>query len=276
MRKLATAALAFSAAIFLANYVLPRGWLLVMALVFAVLGAMLAMLRAKWLKPTVVALCFLAAGLLEYEVYCRLTIDRAALYVGETRTISGTVLDYPEQEKSYCRLRIRAGTENFPRFKLIVYDNHNAFADAKPGDTITFIGKLNTTDTIFGKPYDNYLVNGFFLRASVTGDESHTEGNLSLRYLPERLHHLLCVRAERLFPEDVRAFVKALMLGDKEDFYADDALYVTMSRSGLMHVIAVSGVQYLIFGFYKIARKPVNRALFGTRSRECREKLRFT
>jgi hypothetical protein len=46
MRKLATAALAFSAAIFLANYVLPRGWLIVTAIVLAALGAMLAMLRA--------------------------------------------------------------------------------------------------------------------------------------------------------------------------------------------------------------------------------------
>ena len=37
-----------------------------------------------------------------------------------------------------------------------------------------------------------------------------------------------------------------------------------------------TGVQYLIFGFYRIARKPVNWALFGTRPRECRGLLRFT
>ena len=43
MRKLATAALAFSAAVFLANYALPVDWLLVPAVLSAVLGALLAL-----------------------------------------------------------------------------------------------------------------------------------------------------------------------------------------------------------------------------------------
>ena len=45
MRKLATAALSFSAAIFLANYVFPTGWLILPAVLSAVLGAILALLR---------------------------------------------------------------------------------------------------------------------------------------------------------------------------------------------------------------------------------------
>ena len=39
MRKLATAALAFSAAVFLANYILPSGWLIVPRFLSAVLSA---------------------------------------------------------------------------------------------------------------------------------------------------------------------------------------------------------------------------------------------
>ncbi len=42
------------------------------------------------------------------------------------------------------------------------------------------------------------------------------------------------------------------------------------------HDLAVRGVQYLIFGFYRIARKPVNWALLGHRVSECRSKFRFT
>ena len=40
MRKLATAALAFSAAVFLAYYLIPAGWLIVPAVLSAVLGAL--------------------------------------------------------------------------------------------------------------------------------------------------------------------------------------------------------------------------------------------
>ncbi|MBO5544060.1 MAG: hypothetical protein J5949_05450 [Oscillospiraceae bacterium] len=52
--------------------------------------------------------------------------------------------------------------------------------------------------------------------------------------------------------------MRALLLGDKADFYGDLPLYASMRGAGFMHVVAVSGVQYLIFGFYRIARKPVN------------------
>ena len=41
-------------------------------------------------------------------------------------------------------------------------------------------------------------------------------------------------------------------------------LYARMRDAGFMHITAVSGVQYLIFGFFRITRKPVNWALFGT------------
>lgn len=242
MRKLATAASAFSAAVFLANYILPAPWLLIIAAVSAVLGAGIMLLHRKWLRPAVIALLFFALGLLEYSVYCRLTVDRARAYAGQTMEISGTVLDYPDKYESYTRLRIRVKSDGLPHFKAIVYDNKKRLSDAEPGDTVSFTAKISTADTLYGEPYDNYHVNGCFLRLSIKGDENLAAGGFSLRTLPVRLHHFLCGRVDKIFPADSRAFIKALMLGDKEDFYADDALYVTMSRSGLMHVAAVSGL----------------------------------
>jgi len=242
MRKLATAALAFSAAIFLADYIFPRGWLIPAALLFAALGAALLLLHEKWLRPAVIALLFFSLGLLEYDIYSRLTADRAAAYAGQTRTVTGTVLDYPDRYDSYCRLHIRIDTEDLPHFKAIVYDNKRKLEDAEPGDHVSFMAKLNTADMIYGQPYANYHVNGYFLRMSIKGEEVLDKGGFSLRYLPVRLHRFLCERVDRVFPEDCRTFIKALMLGEKQDFYEDDALYVTMSRSGLMHVAAVSGL----------------------------------
>ena len=242
MRKLATAASAFSAAVFLANYILPAPWLLIIAAVSAVLGAGIMLLHRKWLRPAVIALLFFALGLLEYSVYFRLTVDRAREYAGPPMEISGTVLDYPDKYDSYTRLRIRVKSDGLPHFKAIVYDNKKRLSDAKPGDTVSFTAKISTADTLYGEPYDNCHVNGCFLRLSIKGDENLAAGGFSLRTLPVRLHHFLCGRVDKIFPADSRTFIKALMLGDKEDFYADDALYVTMSRSGLMHVAAVSGL----------------------------------
>ena len=242
MRKLATAALAFSAAVFLANYILPAPWLTLAAALTAVFAAALALTHRKWLRPAVIALVFFALGLLEYGIYSRLTLDRAREYAGQTRAVSGTVLDYPDDYGSYARLRIRITSDDLPRFKAIAYDNQKQLTAAKPGDTVSFMAKLSTADTLYGKPYDNYNVNGYYFRMSIKGDEALQSGGFSLRALPVRLHRFLCSRVDEIFPDDCSAFVKALMLGDKQDFYADDALYVAMSRSGLMHVVAVSGL----------------------------------
>ena len=242
MRKLATAALAFSAAICLANYILPESWLIVPAVLSAVLGAFLALTRRKWLRPAVIALLFFSLGLMEYAIYERLTVKRAAEYAGETREIQGTVLDYPDLYESYNRLYIRISAGDMPRFKAIVYDNEKAFTTAEPGDHVSFTAKIRTADTLYGKPYDNYRTNGYYLRLSSKGNEILEKGGFSVLSLPARLRHLLCRRVDDHFPADCRAFIKALMLGDKQDFYADDALYVRMSRSGLMHVVAVSGL----------------------------------
>lgn len=242
MRKLATAALAFSAAIFLANYILPGGCLTPLAAVSALLGAALVRLRRRWLRPAVIALLFFALGLLEFAAYQCLTIDRAKVFAGEKRAVSGVVLDYPEDCEGYCRLRVRTDAEGMPHFKAIVYDNDKRFLNVEPGRRISFTAKINTADTLFGKPYDNYVINGFFWKMTVKGDETVGDASFALWSLPVRIRHLLCERVDRLFPEESRIFIKALLLGDKQELYDDDALYVTLSRAGLMHVAAVSGL----------------------------------
>ena len=242
MRKLATAALAFSAAVFLANFIMPASWLAVGATICALMSASLALSRRKWLRPAVIVLLFFAIGLLEYHLYTRLTLDRAKDYSGQTCEVQGTVLDYPDVYESYARLRIRITSDDLPRFKAIVYDNKKQLLDAKPGDHVSFTAKISTADTLYGKPYANYNINGIYLRLSIKGDEKLQSGSFTLCTIPVKLHHLLCKRVDTIFPVDCRAFIKALMLGEKDEFYADDALYVTMSRSGLMHVVAVSGL----------------------------------
>lgn len=47
--------------------------------------------------------------------------------------------------------------------------------------------------------------------------------------------------------------MKSLLLGDRTDFYTDKALYIAMSRAGIMHVIAVSGMHIaFLVGFIQL------------------------
>ena len=128
---------------FLANFILPAGRLPGLAAVSALLGTALALLRRRWLRPAALALVFFAAGLLEYAAFCHLTLDRARIYAGETREITGVVLEYPDEYAGYCRLRVRTDTPDMPRFKAIVYDNKKVFADTEPGQHIRFTAKIS-------------------------------------------------------------------------------------------------------------------------------------
>ena len=86
MRKLATAALAFSAAVFLANYVLPTGWLFVAAILTAIPGILLVLLRRRWLTPVILALVFFSLGLVHDRLYVGRTLERAAQFDRQTAT----------------------------------------------------------------------------------------------------------------------------------------------------------------------------------------------
>ncbi len=242
MRKLATAALAFSAALFLANYVLRLEWLVISAILCVVSGIFLALLCRRWLTPVVIALAFFALGLLQYRIYAALTLERAALYDGQDVTVTGRLLDFPEINDGYIRMLVRIEDGDLPHFKAVVYDNDKRFDSAMPGDRIRFAASAKTADILYGEPYDNYIVNGIFFRLTIKGDATLSPGGNALGTLPVRLREHLCSRVDSTFPTDVQAFLKALMLGQRDDFYENDALYVSMTRSGLMHVVAVSGL----------------------------------
>ena len=242
MRKLATGALAFSAAIFLANYAIPNDWLIIPAVLSAVLGTVLALLRRKWLRPAVLALVCFALGLTEYAVYNRLTAIRAESMDGETLTVSATVVDYPDVYERYCRLRVRVDSGELRSRRAIVYDYDRQLADAAPGLRLRFTARVKSAGTLYGKPYDNYYINGWFYKLRIQGSAERLGTSADLRLLPVKIRHALCEHIETVFPAETQSFLRALMLGDKQKFYDDDALYVSMSRSGLMHVVAVSGL----------------------------------
>lgn len=242
MRKLATAALAFSAAIFLANNVFPTGWLILPTVLAAVLGAILALLRRNWLRPAAIALLFFALGLTEYDVYYRCTVGRAERLDGGTVSVTATVIDAPDVYDGYCRLRMRVDEGELKHRKVIVYDYDRALTDAEPGLRLTFTARVKSAGTLYGKPYDNYYVNGYYEKLTIRGEAERLETRADLRLLPVKIRLALFKQIDRVFPQEARAFLKALMLGDKQEFYQDDALYVSMSRAGLMHVVAVSGL----------------------------------
>lgn len=242
MRRLATAAAAFSAAVFAANYLLSAGWLPVLGAAFAVSALTLTVFfRGRHTRRAIIAMFAFAAGFGVFMLHSARTTVPARQLDGETVEMTAVLLDYPDIYDDYCRAEIRLGGA-LPHLRAILYDNDRALTAARPGQTIRLTAKLRAADTRWGKDYDYYNARGIYLTASAKSDIVIEPEARCSAALPAAARRAAAGRIMRIFPADTAHFMRSVMLGDKDGLYDDLPLYTALSRAGFMHVAAVSGM----------------------------------
>lgn len=263
MRKLAIAAFSFSAAIFAANTILPLGSLLWLAAVLALLACALLLLRQKWLLGVLLALFGCAAGLLCFSIHAQRTLLPALALDGQTVSIQGRVTAYPQIYDDYARVEMVLEGEGLPPVGILLYDSGETIKTAEPGDRISCTARMKRGDQRYGERYDAYLARDIYLTANARSDIMILQGGFDLRALPVRINRLLSSQVDLLFPSDTGAFMKSLMLGDKQELYRDKGLYTTMSRAGFLHIVAVSGMHIaFLVGMIQILFGKTRRSSF--------------
>ena len=242
MRKLAIACISFSAAIFLACYLLPMGALAWLAAGFALFGLLLFRSGQRWLRGFMISAFALALGFLLFFLHAQYTLRPALSLNGETLDIRGEVCGYPQIYEDYSRLEIRLDGGVLPRGRLVLYADGDALSAFAPGDTLCCSARLKRADERYGERYDSYLARGIYLTGNAKTEPERIPGKIGLRYSPLWLQRQIASQVERLFPSDTAAFMKSLMLGDKQDLYQNQSLYLAMNRAGFLHIVAVSGM----------------------------------
>lgn len=242
MRKLATACGAFSAAVFLAHYVLPSTWLFPLALALALPGIGLVLLRRRWLLPVILTLCAMAAGFYVFGMHSMLTVERAHELEGQEIYTSARVLTAPSSGDNWTRVEISLRVDERTELKGVLYDYEGGLKNVRQGDLFKARFSLRSADSRYGERYDSNPARGVYLIAYTRSELTLTGHRFTLRGLASEWNAKLCERIRAVFPKDSYAFFQALMLGEKSDLYEDDALHLSMSRAGLMHMVAVSGM----------------------------------
>ena len=242
MRKLAIAALSFSAAIFAANYLFPLNILPLLAAVFALLGALLLFARRRWLLGLLLAVFGVAFGCFAYWLHAQFSLLPAIRSDGTTLELQMRVLDYPQELSHSTRLRVRPEASVFPLGDLWLYDDSGALRDCEPGDRLKATVRTRRADLRYGEKYDSDTSKGIYATASLQSDPVRFPGKSTLTGFPQKLNRVISQQIDRLFPQDVSAFLRSLMLGDKSDLYQDTQMHQNLSRAGLMHIVAVSGM----------------------------------
>ncbi len=242
MRKLAIACGAFSAAVFLAQYVLPASWIFPLALILVLPGILLILFKRRWLLPVIIALCALSAGFYAFGMCRMLTTQRAHALEGQEIYTSARILTAPTSRNDWSRVEAKIRVDERTELRGLLYDYEGRLKNVRAGDMVKGRFSLRAADSRYGERYNSNPARGVFLIAYTRSRLYPAGHRFTLAGLASELNVRLCERIRQVFPEDVSAFFQALMLGEKTDLYDDDALHLSMSRAGLMHMVAVSGM----------------------------------
>ena len=258
MRRLAAFALPMSAAIFLSYYLLPFRWLLPTGAVFLALSVLLLMKGERWLRLFSLISLGIAFGFGIFYLHALKTTVPASLLEGRQQEVRMRLLEYPVNYERYSRAVVRLESGDLPKLNAVLYVSSPEIRDAEPGDILTAEVSVRPSDTKYGERYDYYQSRDIYLILNARSEVSAEKGGFDLRTLPCKLHRHLVRLIDGIFPRDTAVFMKSLMLGDKTDLYRDLPLYHAVSRAGLMHVMAVSGMHVaFLVGFLQF--------LFGNR-----------
>ncbi len=245
MRKLVHVACGYAAALLLAHYLLPLAWLPFVAGGAGAAGCALALLLRGEVRTRALLLLFsAAAGLLWYWAYTGLAVQPAERFVGETRSVRAVVTDYAASSDAYARVTVRSVDDTVPHVRMLIYDYGDYGLDAlRPGDIVTLPLKLTSAATLYGEESDYYLSSGIHLRGYLTAAVS-TERRAALHWIffPKTVARAIREQALACFPADTAPLMKALLTGDRTEYYADETLSHAMRAAGLSHVVAISGM----------------------------------
>lgn len=242
MRNLCWLAIPFSLAVFIAVCLLPEGLLIPAAVLCALLLPAALPLRGYSRRKVILAALGLCLGLLWTGCYSSLFRAPAHAMAGDDVLVwSMTVTDYPTETSQGVSLPVLLRDRGGKQVKVLLYAGADA-SDLRPGDVIRTPVRLARSDVIRGEHTDYYDSKGIYLLGYAQGEVllAERKDNIPIRFWPQAAAHALKEGIRRSFPKDVSPFLLALTTGDKSSL--DDGLYAAFQRSGIAHIVAVSGL----------------------------------
>ena len=237
MRKLAIFAGAFSAGIFLAQYLLPGNWLLPCAWISLAAALAGLLLPGIWRRRCVLMGVGLALALGYNWLYVRQVQRPMEALAGQTGPVVMTVCAQPTATGYGAKVTVEL--EGLPG--KAVYYGDSSILTCCPGQRITDTVRLQSAARIRDDDVTAFTSKGVFLLAYGQGTAQIETGSAgSVRWWPVRLGMAMKERIARLYTGDTAGFVTAILTGDKSALSTQAA--ADLSEAGLYHVLAVSGM----------------------------------
>lgn len=236
MRQGAAFFCAFSAAVFGAVYLLPAGlwpWL-----------GLAALLPCGWClwkgrRRGVLIALGVSAALLWCAAYRLAVFVPGETLDGRRAAVTLCPTEAAEETAYGCSLPCRITGRGFP-IRAILYGDETLLT-AKPGDTLTVTADCTSTTYLAQGEVSTPASKGIFVTLRQRG-ELHIDpaGRLPWWSLPRHWGQSLARAVKAAFPADVSGFVSAMVAGERGG--VTDSDYTALSRAGVAHLLAVSGM----------------------------------
>lgn len=183
-----------------------------------------------------------ALGFLWFSLFDLLTVRPARAAADSGEPVHAVVQDFPTDTTGGIRLTVRLSGRSPFRPKAYVYVYSEDAPAYVPGDEITVSGRISLADTLRGSETDVFTSRGVFLLIRAKDAPAVTGTKSGLRFAPAYARHAVTALIRRIFPPGQAPFMTALLTGDRTELNDDVALTTAMSRSGVSHIVAVSGM----------------------------------
>lgn len=244
MRKLCCFAAPFSGAVFLSIGLLPEAlWLPAAGLCALAAGFGLLVLRGKGrLRWTLVTLG-LAAGLCWCWGYGAIFYAGPRALAGTEAEVSATVAGWPKESPYGCSVVVRVHRPEGVDAAALLYLNAGEDGQVpvvRPGDGLRLRAQFRTASLLAGEESDYYHAKGIVLLAYGKEVQITPPEEIPPRYWPLFVSRAVKDSVSRCMPAAAAPLVTALLTGDKSEL--PGGLYSALRRTGLAHVVAVSGL----------------------------------
>ena len=218
------------------------GWL---AMACALVAALAARTAPRWLRTGILLLAVLLLGLIRSSSVPTLP-DWLIRRAPGIREATGTVASYPDIGED--RIVFTLDLADVPGRLLVRWPSDLPLTRIHYGDAVRVAGDAQLPEPFDGFDYPGYLARRGIV-ATLYADEvivmEYEAGPLPLWAWGDRLRQRLLLRFRRALPADVAAMAQSLMFGDRSALAAETEQ--AFSRTGLMHLLAVSGLHLGIF-----------------------------
>lgn len=185
---------------------------------------------------------------------------------GQTLQLEAVVSEYPSNGNNYSLLTVNLKGDDVPHVRGIISVNGNSAADLKPGDLISCDASVKYSGIKYNQAFDRKISENIFLQCFVQGEIRVTgRAWYSFLYFAQDIGRAITGSAEKVFSYSSVGFLTALLTGNTEKLSANTQLYTAMANAGILHVVAVSGMNVsIIIGFLSmVLRKKKTASLVG-------------